>query len=189
MMNKLSLGLAILLLLSGCASIEEKPLEAYQMAGREYFKQDRPWQFDGRIALANERESISASISWVHQLGGDDIELTGPLAQGRLAIKVLADKVVIEDGDNRHEFQGSVESVFADQLGVEVPVQALRYWVLGVDDPHQTVIEQGDGFKQSGWIVRFKEMQQVGGFKLPHKMGMEKDLTKIKLIVDEWKIK
>jgi outer membrane lipoprotein LolB len=189
MMNKLGLVLAILLLQSGCAFIEEKPVETYQMADRRYFKQDRPWQFDGRIALANEKESISASINWIHQLDSDDIELTGPLAQGRLAIKVLTDKVIIEDGDNRQEFQGSAESIFTDQLGVEVPVKALRYWVLGANDPHQAFVDQGDGFRQSGWSVRFKEMQQVNGLKLPHKIGMEKDLTKIKLIVDEWKIK
>jgi hypothetical protein len=31
-------------------------------------------------------------------------------------------------------------------------------------------------------------MQSVGGLTLPRKMGVEKELTKIKLIVDQWKI-
>jgi outer membrane lipoprotein LolB len=188
MMNKLGLVLAVLLLQSGCAVVEEKPLETYHLANMQQFQQDRPWQFEGRIALANEKESISASIGWVHQLDRDDIELTGPLAQGRLAIAVLPNKVIIEDGDNRQEFQGAVEAIFTEQLGVAVPVQALRYWVLGVNDPHQAFVEQVDGFGQSGWTVKFKEMQSVGGFTLPRKMGVEKELTKIKLIVDQWKI-
>jgi len=103
-------------------------------------------------------------------------------------IAVLPNKVIVEDGDNRQEFQGAVESIFTEQLGVAVPVQALRYWVLGVNDPHQAVVEQADGFGQSGWAVKFKEMQSVGGLTLPRKMGVEKELTKIKLIVDQWKI-
>ena len=187
-MSKLGLLLAVLLLQSGCASLEEKPMLAYRLADMQQFQQDRPWQFEGRIALANEKESISASISWIHQLQRDDIELTGPLAQGRLAIAVLPDKVIIEDGDNRQEFQGAIESVFSEQLGVEVPVQALRYWILGVNDPHQAVVEQVDGFGQSGWTVKYKEMQAVGDLRLPRKIGVEKQLTKIKLIVDQWKI-
>jgi outer membrane lipoprotein LolB len=188
MMTKLGLLLAVLLLQSGCSVIEEKPLDTYHLADMQHFKQDRPWQFEGRIALANEKESISAAIAWVHQLERDDIELTGPLGQGRLAIAVLPNKVVIEDGENRQEFQGAVESIFTEQLGVAVPVQALRYWVLGINDPHQAVVEQADGFGQSGWAVKFKEMQSVGGLTLPRKMGVEKELTKIKLIVDQWKI-
>jgi outer membrane lipoprotein LolB len=188
MMTKLGLLLAVLLLQSGCAVIEEKTLETYHLADMQHFQQDRPWQFEGRIALANEKESISAAIAWVHQLERDDIELTGPLGQGRLLIAVLTNKVIVEDGDNRQEFQGAVESIFTEQLGVAVPVQALRYWVLGINDPHQAVVEQADGFGQSGWAVKFKEMQSVGGLTLPRKMGVEKELTKIKLIVDQWKI-
>jgi outer membrane lipoprotein LolB len=188
MMTKLGLLLAVLLLQSGCAVIEEKPLETYHLADMQHFQQDRPWQFEGRIALANEKESISAAIAWVHQLERDDIEFTGPFGQGRLLIAVLPNKVIVEDGDNRQEFQGAVESIFTEQLGVAVPVQALRYWVLGVNDPHQAVVEQADGFGQSGWAVKFKEMQSVGGLTLPRKMGVEKELTKIKLIVDQWKI-
>jgi outer membrane lipoprotein LolB len=188
MMTNLGLLLAVLLLQSGCAVIEEKPLETYHLADMQHFQQDRPWQFEGRIALANEKESISAAIAWVHQLERDDIELTGPLGQGRLLIAVLPNKVIVEDGDNRQEFQGAVESIFTEQLGVAVPVQALRYWVLGVNDPHQAVVEQVEGFGQSGWTVKFKEMQSVGGLTLPRKMGVEKELTKIKLIVDQWKI-
>lgn len=187
-MNKLGIALAVLLLQSGCAVIEEKPLQAYHLADMQQFQQDRSWQFEGRIALANDKESISASIAWVHQIDRDDIELTGPLAQGRLAIAVLPNKVIIEDGENRQEFEGVVEAIFTDQLGVAIPVQALRYWVLGVNDPHQAVVEQVDGFGQSGWTVKFKEMQLVGGLTLPHKMAVEKELTKIKLIVDQWKI-
>lgn len=188
MMNKLGLLFAVLLLQSGCAVIEEKPLETYHLANMQQFQQDRTWQFEGRIAMANEKESISASITWVHQLNRDDIELTGPLAQGRLVIAVLPNKMVIEDGDDRQEFEGAVESIFTEQLGVAVPVQALRYWVLGVNDPRQAVVEQVDGFGQSGWTVKFKEMQSVGGLTLPRKMDVEKELTKIKLIVDQWKI-
>lgn len=173
-------------LLSGCSVAPEKPMQAYRMVGVEHLQQQERWYFEGRVALVDERDSVSASISWRHNKERDDIELTGPLAQGKVAISVTAEGVAIDDGDSRQEFQGSAEAVLNEQLGVDMPVSALRYWVLGVSDPQQDYVELQDGFLQDGWSVRFREMQQVNAEMLPKKVTAEKEKARIKLIVDQW---
>lgn len=178
----------LLVLQTGCASLFEKPLAFDQQLDRRHLQQDRAWRFEGRLALSDAHESIQAAINWNHQLEKDVIELTGPLGQGRLAITVLAGLVIVEDGENRQEYQGDVDAVLSQQVAVAVPVRALTYWVLGVSDPGLAVATQENGFVQAGWAVQYKEMQLVKSLQLPRKMLAEKEVTKIKLIVDQWDI-
>lgn len=179
---------ALMSVLSGCALFQDQPVVPYQLAARQHFKAPEVWTFDGRIALSNEKDSISAAILWQHQKDRDVIELAGPLAQGKMQITVTADAVVIDDGDKSQEYRGVVEDIISAQIGIDVPVQSLKYWVLGLNDPAAKVSEQVDGFSQSGWQIKFKGMQAVKQLQLPHKMAVEKELTRIKLIVDRWEI-
>jgi outer membrane lipoprotein LolB len=169
-----------------CSSLPEVPVDTYSLNDMRVLQQQRQWYFEGRLALTDERDSISASVSWRHRSGRDDIELAGPLAQGKLIISVGPDVVVVDDGDKRQEFRGAVDEVLAEQLGVNMPVNALTYWVLGVVDPEQAFVEQADGFVQAGWRVSFKDMRRVNALLLPRKINAVKEKTIIKLIVDQW---
>lgn len=178
----------LILLFNACTLIEEKPIDVYELAKMQSLQQQKNWYFDGRLALVNEKDSISASISWHHQVERDDIELSGPLSQGRITISVTADSVVVDDGEKPQEFKGRVDTIVSEQLGVDMPVNALKFWVLGVNDPKQPFTEQVSGFDQGGWLVRFREMQRANTILLPKKISAEKDNTKIKLIIDHWEL-
>lgn len=178
--------IALTVWLGGCAVTPEKPAEEYQLANMQYLQQQKKWVLEGRLALVNEKDSVSVSINWRHNELRDDIELAGPLAQGRVKISVTPDRVTVDDGDNPRVFYGPVDEVLAEQLGVDLPVDSLKFWVLGVNDPRQTYIEQPGGFYQGSWLVRYGEMQAVNTDTLPKKMTAEKDKTRIKLIVDQW---
>lgn len=188
MKNYLSLFVVLVTLLSACGVTPERLSGDYQLASMQYLQGQKKWSFEGRLALVNENESISAAVVWSHDENIDDIELTGPLAQGRLKIHVGPEQVVVDDGENRSVFEGDAEAVLADQLGMVVPVSALRYWVLGVNDPQQALVEVAGGFFQAGWLVRYREMQMVGADLLPKKVTAEKDKTRIKLVVDQWQL-
>lgn len=185
-MFKWFLPLASVLLLSACASSPESRLDLYRAADMQVLQQQKLWYLEGRLALADEKDSISASVTWRHGPGGDDIELTGPLSQGRLVISVVADTVTVDDGSGRQQFRGAPEDVLAEQLGVELPVSALRYWVLGVAEPESQFVEQSDGFVQAGWRVSYKEVMPVRKVFLPRKISAVKGKARIKLIVDQW---
>ena len=179
--------IALLVFLVGCSVTPEKsPLDNYPLAAMQYLQQQKSWSLEGRLALIDDKDSVSVSIIWQHDGSRDDIELVGPLAQGRLKILVTPDQVIVDDGDNRTVYSGQVEAVLYQQLGVDMPVNSLKFWVLGVNDPEQDYIEQPGGFYQAGWLVRYREMQDVGAQMLPKKVTAEKDKSRIKLIVDQW---
>lgn len=181
------LSLALTLALFGCADLADRHQLQYQqpMAG---FNMPQVWQFEGRIVIANDKESVTASIAWQHDTKQDLIDLSGPLAQGHVRIAVMSGRVTIDDGDQEQFIEGDPDEIVTARLGVEVPVAALKYWVLGLHDERMSVLAQDDGFVQSGWLVRYKAMQMVGGHQLPYKMSVEKNQTRLKLIVDQWNI-
>lgn len=176
-------------LLSACAEIPERTISSeYRLGEMLYLQKQNHWSLSGRLALVGEKDSLSASIRWNHNQLSDEIELAGPLDQGRMKISVKPEEVVIDDGDKFTTYKGHADDVVAGLLGVDMPVTALRYWVLGVYDPELAYIEQSGGFYQGEWLVRYGELQKVGDKTLPKKMTAEKDKARIKLIVDEWNL-
>ena len=109
--------LVVAVLLSGCSVIQDKPVNTYDLAVMQHLQQQKNWSFEGRLSLVDDKESVSVSILWRHVDGQDDIELVGPLAQGRVKISVAATQVVVDDGENRNVFQGDADDVVAEQLG------------------------------------------------------------------------
>lgn len=188
-MMRLYLISAMLLLLNGCSLFPSKPTEAYRLAKMQHLHNLEHWYLEGRLGLINPKDSISASLSWRHEQDADTLELVGPLAQGRVSISLSAGKVVIDDGDKPQEYHGDVDAVMFEQLGVDVPVAALKYWVLGTTDPRQAYSETANGFVQDGWVVSFAEMQSVDSEILPRKITAMKDRAKVKLVVDKWDVK
>ncbi len=188
MIRRCGLLMASAILLGACAGVSEKTDQEYQLADMQRFQKQKDWSLEGRLALVNEKDSISASIVWRHAETRDDIELSGPLAQGRMKISVKAEEVVVDDGEKVSVYRGEADEVVAELLGVEMPVTALRFWVLGVNDPGLSFVAQPNGFYQSGWLVRYGEMQTSNTYKLPKKITAEKDRARLKLIVDEWNL-
>lgn len=172
--------------LSGCSLIAQKPAEGYQLLAMQHLQQQKYWSFDGRLALADDKDSVSLSISWRHDPLLDELDLVGPLGQGRVKISVTASQVLVDDGDSRKVFDGEANVIISEQLGVDLPIESLKYWVIGVSDPGLAFTEQPGGFYQAGWLVRYRELQNVNAEKLPKKMTAEKDKARIKLIVDQW---
>ena len=158
----------------------------YQQGDKHERLKKTAWYFEGRLAFASDKESMSGNINWRHGVGRDDIEIVGPLAQGRVLISVVPNGVSIDDGESVQTFSGSANDILQLQLGMDVPVDALKYWVLGESDPAHSFIAQDEGFFQQGWVVRIKEMQQVKDWRLPKRLLLENDKTRIKIIVDRW---
>lgn len=178
----------LICLIAACAVVPEQQVEGYRLTVMRAVAPQKRWSFEGRLALINETDSVSGSVIWRHDEVHDDIELAGPLGQGRTRISVAAKRVVVDDGDNARVFYGEPDKIFAEQVGVGIPVDALKFWVLGVNDPEQAFIEQPGGFYQGGWLVTYREMQAVNARLLPKKIVAVKDKTRIKLIVDQWNL-
>jgi len=174
--------------LFSCANISEKKELSFDLEGREYLYEKEKWSFLGKIALSNEKDAVSASIAWDHLNKKETIELVGLFGMGRTRISLRDEQININVGEENKTYYGDVNDIISSRLGVEVPLSALRYWVLGLVDPRAGFRPLEKGFEQYGWQVTFSQMQKQGGNKLPRKVKVERDMARVKLFIKRWDI-
>ncbi len=182
-------ALILVLLLQACA---EAPIfsgqEIYDVAAHKALSEIRQWHFEGRMAITSAEDSWSANVEWRHDPEHDTINLSGPLGQGTLLIKLDGSHVSIDDGDGNVEQSDDADSFVMQKLGVFVPVRALVYWVIGLPDPDRSVSELKRGFEQDGWRIDYKEWQSINNQQLPRKLDIQNKRVKLKLVFDQWKV-
>ncbi len=188
MIKRLVLLLSLVVLVS-CAGTSEKSVVEFDLESRQFLYDLESWFFSGRMALSNQHDSVTVSLQWQHNADRDELELSGPLGQGASRISVWANSVKIESADQNAIYQGDVDQFFSARLGFDVPMTALKYWVLGLVDPAASYQQTVDGFIQYGWKVVYKSVQQTQNVQLPGKMTVFKDDAKLKLVISDWKIK
>ena len=172
--------------ITACSDMPVKTDENYRITDKAHLYLLKKWAFQGRIALSDGKESWSANIIWTHTEGKDEIKLSGFLGQGAAVITVTDQMVIINRGGEKPKQSTQIEEFVQQQLGVFVPVKALRFWVLGLVNPATPYVEKGDGFMQSDWDVHYLQMQNLGEEWLPRKIGVEQGEAKLKLFIDQW---
>ncbi len=176
----------VALLLAACATSPEKPEGQYDLSAREHLYKVTNWSFDGRMALTGKKDSWSANIAWKHSPESDQIKLSGPLGQGATLIELSGSHVVVNRGGGDVQQSGNPEVFVSQQLGLFVPIQALRYWVVGLPQPDVKNIPVENGFSQMQWLVQYLQMQAVKDDAMPRKMSVGNGQVKLKLFIDEW---
>lgn len=169
-----------------CSRAPVKSVDSFQLMRRDYLYDQTEWRFSGRIALSNTKESLSATINWQHSEGLDNIELSGPFGQGRMIITLSENRMVVDSGDQVQEYEGEVDDLVSQQLGMETPVTALKYWVIGLVSPDKEYTLLDGGFFQSGWKVKYLQMQLKAGHQLPRKIRIEEGGSRLKLVIIDW---
>ncbi len=184
---KKCIGLLLAVLsLSACTTVPVETNEEYSAAERKYLYDQSSWSFEGRLAVSSEKESWSANVAWDHDSVVEKLKLSGPLGQGAVLLTLTNGKVAIDHGNGNIQYSDKPEEIINRELGVFVPVNSLRFWVLGLPEPVNIYQLVGQGFVQSGWLVEFKQMQSIEGKSMPKKIEINKQGVRLKLFVDSW---
>lgn len=158
----------------------ELRLPALQQAG--------DWALDGRAAASIGKQGWQASLAWRQQGSTSELHLTGPLGLGASNVRVAPDGVSIDGAPARDD----ARQVLQERLGVDLPFESLRFWLLGVPDPAQaSTITRNAGDRaqqliQSGWTVDIGRYLPVGGDWLPAQLTIQRDDVRVRIAVDRW---
>lgn len=176
-----------ILALPACSTMNSAKDITYQPSSTQNAVYDlQHWAFEGRIAITSKNDGWNANINWEHSPSEDLIKLSGPLGQGGALIQVNANGVTIDQGGGDIKSSTDVENFINQQVGLSVPVNSLRYWVVGLPDKSQIASAIEKGFEQVGWKNQYKSMQPVGNYVLPRNMTVTNDTVKLKLFIDQW---
>ena len=149
----------------------------------------------GKIAVRGPGDAFSASFDWMQRGEAFDIELWGPLGQGRVRLRGDGTRLTVTDARGGTVTGVSAEPLIASTLGWSVPVSALPYWVRGRYDPGNAVADvrrAADGtlagFKQLGWAVGVSRWGESALGRVPARIVAVQRERRIVIVCKEWSI-
>jgi outer membrane lipoprotein LolB len=146
------------------------------------------WQLDGRAAVAVGSQGWQASLDWNQSGASSEVHLAGPLGVGALVLKKTAAGLSLNGAPPGDAVLAQVQG----RLGFDLPLEELRFWLLGVphpDEPFELARNGQDRAKsltQAGWTVEYDRYLGVAGDLLPGHLVLSRDDVRVKIAVDHW---
>jgi len=195
---KLAIGLlGLALLLGGCSSTPPRPEPVDSQQAWQQHQQRlsalHDWRLTGRLGIQTGHEGWHASLDWRQQDSNYTIRITAPLGQGSLLLQGGAQGVLLQTSDGEVLSAEDPGQLLYQQLGWQVPVASLRYWVLGLPAPGKA-IETLDAYgrlshlQQEGWEIEFLDYEIQQGVELPGRVFVSNHQAKVRLVVSEWQL-
>lgn len=185
---------ALSLTLIACQALRQQPFASGTQQAR-YLHQQTQWQATGKIAFTLEGERHNASFQWQQNRQDFQIHLFGPFGQGSTWLRKAGDLVTLESTAGEARQALSAEQLMQDNLGWQVPVSDMRYWIRGLaapNSPSQDQLTDDKGFyqelKQQGWQVNYREYQQYRGWWLPQKLVATRDGIRLLVVIKQWQM-
>ncbi len=181
-------------LLESCSLFRVEPARTINPEDRAALYRINMWTLRGRIAIKSNDESWQAGITWRRNRQQDRLSISGPFGRGAARIILSQNYIRITRADGAVEESDDPDELLYALLGVSIPIDALRYWVLGVSYPGLDADVSYDSLgwlralKQLGWAVDYPEYQDVEGMILPRKLKVSGVDAKLTLVVDEWDV-
>ncbi len=186
----------LVLLIAGCSTAPKPPpVEDIEAAWQEH---QRPllaiqsWQLQGKLALRSEQQSGSAQLWWRQNQQRFDLRVTPPFGVGKLRIRGDESEVALYPASGRPLRAANAEELLQQTLGWSLPLQSLRFWVLGLP-AKATQIELNDqGYLHSlvyqGWQVEFIAYEAVADLVLPSELFLRYRGLQLRLAIHEWQL-
>ncbi len=146
------------------------------------------WQLDGRAAVAVGTQGWQASLNW-RQNGADaELHLAGPLGVGALVLKATSQGLSL----NGAPPSDTVVAQLQERLGFELPLDDLRFWLLGVPRPDlvfdllRNDQDRAQQLTQDGWTLNYDRYVPVNGDLLPARVVLNREAVRVRIAVDHW---
>jgi outer membrane lipoprotein LolB len=187
-------AIILILAMAGCASAPRLPEPVDWSQRKAQLLSLQAWRMTGRVAVSVDGEGASASIDWRQAGTTSDLALSGPLGVGALRAVLDPSGLSLEDGSGNSVRGDDAARVLTERLGTEIPLAALRYWVLGVPAPGMPAEETAgpDGrlvrIEQAGWQVGIDRYSSTVTGGLPARLDVTRDGARLKLVVSRWEV-
>ena len=175
---------ALVLLLTACATAPRQPATDSNTGWRRQQQQLGTltvWQLAGRMSVQLESEGWSASLYWWQDNDKYRLRIVAPLGRGAVEIAGDHETVSLHTADNRILRDGDIAVMMRENLGWEVPVDALVYWIRGLPQPgtpaeNLQLDESGrlSAVDQAGWNIRYDRYINTDGYEVPTRMTVQR---------------
>ncbi|RZO75417.1 MAG: outer membrane lipoprotein LolB, partial [Litorivicinaceae bacterium] len=115
------------------------------------------WDLTAKFSISTKDNTESGSIRWILNPGEERFDVLSPTGSivARLTMTEFEARLKTDD---REAVAKDPDTLFKDVMNISLPVNALRYWVRGLDAPNlplESVKKDGEGriiqMIQDGW--------------------------------------
>jgi outer membrane lipoprotein LolB len=148
----------------------------------------RAWQLDGRAAVAVGTQGWQATLDWQQRADSTEVHLAGPFGVGALVLRQSADGLSLNGAPPSDAVLAQLQA----KLGFELPLDHLRFWLLGVPDPSaafelmRNAEDRALQLTQSDWRIDYDRYMPVSGDSLPAHLVLQRDSVRVRIVVDHW---
>jgi len=153
------------------------------------------WQLNGRISVSGEAtEDAQGKLAWQQRDRAFKLNVRGPFGIGATRIAGDGQSVTVKNKDGEY-YAANAEVAIREQIGWQVPIDSLRYWVLGRPAPEgiaKLVINsrgQLASITQHGWSVAYAEYDEATRpVDLPKRLVATRPGVQVRLAIDAWRL-
>jgi outer membrane lipoprotein LolB len=146
----------------------------------------RDFRFVGRVAVAAGEQGFNATLDWRQRGADTELQLRAPLGFGSA-------RVLYRDGQwqlstsQGHSLAGeAARHALQQQLGFELPLDLLRYWVLGLPLPEALLPEA------AAWQIDYPAWREAAWkadrIRMPQRLTASREGLRLKLLVEDWQL-
>ena len=154
----------------------------------------RTWTMRGTLTVQADGEKSRVGMQWRQALDSYRLRFNGPLGVGLLDIEGGATGVEARFPNGRSIRAASPEALLEAEVGWSVPLEGLRYWIVGVPAPDgtQASLKVDDlgriaRLEQSGWTVVYDRYGRFGDLVLPERIRFSSESVDATVVVRRWK--
>ena len=190
-------------LLAGCGTLldlfprEPEPAapEPAWQAHAEDLSRLRSWSLLGTLSVRPAGGDASrVTMRWRQSPDSYLVRFMGPLGVGLFEVEGSATAVEARFPDGRRTSAASPEALLEREIGWSVPLQGLRYWIVGAPVPDGAPLEMElddrgrlARLEQAGWTVVYERYGAVDGLSLPERIRFSNESVDATVIVRRWK--
>lgn len=186
----------LFLLVSGCAGWRTGQVPRLGSEEKTWLARLDHWQLQGRVGVTGGQGSWHGQLRWRHHNDFDQLLLSGPFGQGGATVSMGKNWIRIERSDGQVQVSSRPEELLQTLLGVKIPWQKLKFWILGKAAPSsiENLEYTSEGrlkvLSQAGWLILYERYVALGQTRaLPEKIILKSpEEIVVKLIVSHWKI-
>lgn len=152
------------------------------------------WSLSGKLAISNDAEGGSGKLQWRESRDYTRMDFHGTLGRGAWRLEAGGSGARLELADGSTFEDRTVDQLVRDQVGWEIPVESLSWWVRGLaapGDPESYRYDKNGNLVrliQDGWAIEYGNYRTFGEFEMPVRVTAQRADWKVKLIVRRWEL-
>ena len=154
------------------------------------------WDLTAKFSVSSAEGTESGSIRWILNPSEERLDVLSPTGSVVAQLTVTDSEARLKT-DDRETVAKDADTLFREVMEISLPVNALRYWVRGLDAPNmplESVEKDGEGriteLAQDGWQLAYNGNISIESgshrFEVPRRLTATRGGVEIRWASTEW---